>query len=671
MKNMYLEEINKVFSGYIDIIPYSLEVDHKYNMNMDIFKDVNILLITDPNLFPTMKHLVNEDCEIIHLEGAFLKNRIESLKNFPKNTKALVCFYFYNVSQQAVTTIYEMGITNLDITIYNPESPKIHNEEYDIAIVGESSAIVPDNIKTVVSLGRRKISVNTLMNLAIATNTLDGRLISRIHEYSKEIAIPGSAIDNIYVNSPYSNINLQDIMNSLEDSILILDDNFNILGYNRSLMQMFNIKEDMVHKKIDEIMNFKQIIKYISNKEEVRNLLIEINQNKKIMLTIKKIKNILRKYSYIVLIKDVTKVVQLGIALKHQLRNRGFTTKYDFSDIYGNSNEIKKCIKKAKTISKLDKNVLIIGESGTGKELFAQSIHRNSPRGIYPFVGINCAALPSTLLESELFGYEEGAFTGAKKGGKKGLFELANKGTLFLDEIGDMPLETQAKVLRAIEEKEIMKIGSGEVISVDVRIIAATNKDLRKLIQEGKFREDLYYRLNVFTLYIPPLRKRKGDIAYLIELFIKELTDYKITINPDVYKLLLNHTWKGNVRELKNCVEYMVSMSDGYITMEHLPEYILEEYDMQKNENTDDIFYMLNGYEREIVINMIRLIDCYNLGRRRLHSELKKQFPEISEYKIRNLINNVLIKNNIVELGSGRKGMKLTDKGQKILKEIL
>lgn len=669
IKNMYVEELNSVFSGYLDIIPYSLEIDHKYNKDDNILREAKVVLLTNPNLFITVKHLVNENSKILYLDSAFLKNKIESLKSFHKNTKALICFNFYSVSKQAATAIYEMGVTNLNLSLYNPDSPNL-DDNYDIAIVGESSAIVPDKIKTIVSLGRRKISFNTLMNLAIATNTLDDKLENRIHEYCEELAMPGNAIDNLFVNSSYPKIDLKNIIDNIEDSIVIFNNNFEILNYNKSLTEMFNIKESLMNKRIDKIPALKQINQYIANNIDAKNLLVEIEQNKRVMLTVKKIENILKNHSYIALIKDVTKIIQLENTLRNQLQKKGLTAKHDFSHIYGNSAEIKKCIEKAKIISKLDKTVLIIGESGTGKELFAQSMHNNSPRSNYPFVGINCAALPSSLLESELFGYVEGAFTGAKKGGKEGLFQYANNGTLFLDEIGDMPIETQAKILRVLEEREFMKLGSGEVVQVNVRIIAATNRNLKELIAEGKFRKDLYYRLNTFMLNIPPLRKRKGDILYLINLFAEELSNEQVSIDKNVLDFLRNYTWDGNARELKNCVEYMVSISNGHVKMEHIPEYMLEESDYEIDTVEDDVFYMLNGYEREIVTNMIKLIDCYSMGRRKLYSKLKNQFPDLSEYKVRSLINDVLVENNIVQLGSGRSGMKLTDKGQEIMQQF-
>lgn len=249
--------------------------------------------------------------------------------------------------------------------------------------------------------------------------------------------------------------------------------------------------------------------------------------------------------------------------------------KYTFSDIIGTSSVIQKVVDQAKRIAHTDLNVLITGESGTGKEIFAHGIHQKSDRKSQPFVPVNCAAIPSSLLESELFGYEEGAFTNSKQEGKIGLFELANKGTLFLDEIGDMPLDLQSKLLRVLEEGTFRKIGGLTEQQIDVRIIAATNKDLSKLVQKNLFREDLLYRINTVHLSIPPLRERKEDILEIINFIVNNHHYSNYEFDEEVKKTFLQYDWPGNVRELKNTIHYAINMSDQFIiTQDDLPESI-------------------------------------------------------------------------------------------------
>lgn len=271
--------------------------------------------------------------------------------------------------------------------------------------------------------------------------------------------------------------------------------------------------------------------------------------------------------------QEVTQILKAEHTIRQSLYGKGLVTKYTFHDILTVDPKMKKLIEVARDYSSTIATVLIQGESGTGKELFAQSIHSQSSRANGPFVAVNCAALPPQLLESELFGYVEGAFTGAKKGGKIGLFELAHNGTIFLDEVGDMERGLQARLLRVLEERRVMRIGSDSLIPVNVRVIAATNIDLRKQVAAGNFRNDLYYRLNVLNLPMIALRDRREDIPVLARHFFKRFTrehDKKIQeLPPEITLLLSEYSWPGNVRELKNIIERIVlSAANGHV---HLP----------------------------------------------------------------------------------------------------
>jgi PAS domain S-box-containing protein len=247
-----------------------------------------------------------------------------------------------------------------------------------------------------------------------------------------------------------------------------------------------------------------------------------------------------------------------------------------FTRVLFKSKEMYDLIMLAQRVAESDATVTIVGESGTGKDLFAQAIHSTGARKDRPFVVVDCSAIPASLIESELFGYEAGAFTGANKGGKAGKFEIANGGTIFLDEIGELPLEMQAKLLRVLENREFYRVGGLKPVRVDVRVIAATNRDFLTMLSQGKFRQDLYYRLNVLTLRIPPLRERVDDIPVLIDYYLKRysLVNNRIIdrIEPEVMTILRRYHWPGNVRELKNVMERLVILADGnVITAKHLP----------------------------------------------------------------------------------------------------
>jgi transcriptional regulator with PAS, ATPase and Fis domain len=287
-----------------------------------------------------------------------------------------------------------------------------------------------------------------------------------------------------------------------------------------------------------------------------------------------------------VIFRDTSEWMQMSSHVKNMMSkiqsyiqdiNTG--VKYNLNDIIGTSEGIKELKDKAQMIAPSDISILIRGESGTGKELFAHSIHQLSERSGQPFIKVNCAAIPEQLLESELFGYEEGAFTGAKKGGKKGKFQLAHKGTLFLDEIGDMPLNMQAKLLRVLQEGEVEAVGASRVHQVNVRIIAATNRPLEKMMEEKRFRSDLYYRINVVPFVIPPLRDRKDDIKMLADFFLaKSMKSSGKRIQgfqQEVLDIFTSYSWPGNLRELENVINASTYLSNEYqISLSSLPQYM-------------------------------------------------------------------------------------------------
>ncbi|MGB9826388.1 MAG: sigma-54 interaction domain-containing protein, partial [Desulfofundulus sp.] len=271
----------------------------------------------------------------------------------------------------------------------------------------------------------------------------------------------------------------------------------------------------------------------------------------------------------IVTFQAAEKIRRMEAKIRQELNNKGLVAKFRFSDIIGRSIMIQETIREARQYARSDAAVLITGESGTGKELFAQSMHNESNRREGPFVAVNCAALPENLLESELFGYDEGAFTGARKGGKQGLFTLAHGGTIFLDEIGELSLNLQAKLLRVLQEKVVMPVGGQKVMPVDVRVISATNQDLTAAINEGRFRADLYFRLNVLNLHVPPLRERLEDVPELFRYFLERLggpdSMKSFNINDDLLEALKNYMWPGNVRELEGFVERYVALGEENI----------------------------------------------------------------------------------------------------------
>jgi len=375
------------------------------------------------------------------------------------------------------------------------------------------------------------------------------------------------------------NKELDAIIESLDDGIVVADRNGFILKANHAYQQMTGITaEEFVGKHVRELVRQGYIGRSVTEMVVERNspvTIVDIRNNKELLLTGNPVYNDKGELVRVVTaIRDVTQLNSLKeqLAETEEIKNRYYLelehlrSQQPFKKIITNNPEMRQRLDLAFHVAHVDSTVLILGESGVGKELIAQLIHRASKRSKEPFIKINCGAIPTNLLESEFFGYEPGAFTGALREGKPGLFELAQGGTLFLDEIGEIPLDLQVKILRMLQDKVITRVGGKKDISLDVRIVAATNRDLKKMMQENTFREDLYYRLNVVPIVLPPLRDRKEDILPLINDFLAKFKiqyGYQKWIHPDVMERLLNYDWPGNIRELENTIERLVVTSRG------------------------------------------------------------------------------------------------------------
>ncbi len=665
---MYTAEFEKLFSEYANIITYSFENKSNETFNKARLENMDVVVITSNNVFSLIRNHIDEDTPIVYVHFTFMQEKIDLLKAYPRDTNAYIGFKSYSASFETVSLLYELGLNNLNLRVYDPIYTNIN--DIDVAIISENSNIFPEKVKNILSIGKRKISFMTIMDIATGLGIMDDNLENRIYSYCRGMAVHDNCLNYFYGKSSNIQIQLQTIIDCIDDAFIMVNHNYTVLNHNTQLLNMFKIDRSIYNANMAAIPEFSEIFDIIISPGELKNELITLPRlNKKVLLSRERIKDKDYKYEiFILIIKDMTKVLDLENTLRRQLAKKGHVAKYNFNNIKGESLAVKKAITKAKKIAAIDKPTLIIGESGTGKELFAQSIHNKSVRSKFPFVAVNCAALTSSLLESELFGYEEGSFTGAKKGGKTGFFEMAHKGTLFLDEICEMSLETQAKLLRVLEEKEIMKVGGNEIISIDVRIIAATNKNIQSAVEEGSFRLDLFFRLNTVMLNVPSLVERYEDIEILSQDFLKDLGFNNKKIHKDVMDFMLSYSWKGNVRELRNCIEYMASISEGMITMEHLPEYMLMELESEKSVNQYNNYDNGNtGYhENKAALKTLEALMKRNMGRRSLLDILRSQNIPISEYKLRSIMDG-LKRNGYINFEKGRSGAVITTLGKDAL----
>lgn len=359
---------------------------------------------------------------------------------------------------------------------------------------------------------------------------------------------------------------MKTVIDNSDTGIIVIDERKKITHFNTTSEKLLRVKrEEVIGLAIKDLPNVSYEIKdHIENNSAVPMQMVNIGGNKILANSIPLV-NEDKQFGVMLSLEGVNKIQSLEAKIRKELYARGLVSRYTFNDIVHRSPAMKRVIESARRFAKTKSTVLIYGESGTGKELIAHSIHDASPCSDGPFVAVNCAAIPENLLESELFGYSEGAFTGAKKGGKPGLFELAHGGTIFLDEISEMPLLLQARLLRVLQEKAVRRVGDDKIIPVDVRIIAVSNRDLSRQVADNLFRKDLYFRINVLSVSVPPLRERKEDIFVLLEAFITKLhpsANTSITLFEKTRKWLEEYSWPGNIRELENFVERFLILSE-------------------------------------------------------------------------------------------------------------
>ncbi|MBR6585754.1 MAG: sigma 54-interacting transcriptional regulator [Firmicutes bacterium] len=407
------------------------------------------------------------------------------------------------------------------------------------------------------------------------------------------------------------------LLDAMDNGIIITDADSIVLYVNPAFLKFAGLKEEqIVGKLLRSVRSHSQLHIAMENMEPIYNRRRVEDGDESFSSLIPIINNgqllgglcVVKEVGVLKALMDEMAEIRRKERYYGEAENSNFT-RYMFDQVVGKNGGLKELIQTARRISISEGSILITGESGVGKEVLAQSIHNRSNRNEGPFIAVNCSAIPESLWESEFFGYTAGAFTGAKKEGKMGLFELAQGGTLFLDEVGEIPLPLQSKLLRVLEEGRIRKVGSEKEVPIDVRIIAATNKNIRKRVEEGEFRLDLYYRIAVFPVEIPPLRERREDIPEFIYSTLEEYnrTNKKnIRISQAAVEVLQNYDWPGNVRELKNVMEFTCSFQDDdkLIMPEDLPNHIAASSYVIQTDNT--LKEMVKQYEKNIVESYIR-----------------------------------------------------------------
>ncbi len=616
--------------------------------------DADVLLISIYPIYLSIKNLVQQRTKIIVLGSTLSEAQFLKVREIPPGSSVLLVNYSPEMAIETLALFRQLGLTDYDFVTYYPGKDTMPNLE--IAVTPGEPDAGPRYIKRVMDIGHRTLDVRTIIDITLELgmeSLLDEpRFLRHFQSLKSASSSASSLLDRAHINED----RFLKLIDVIDEGIIVVTPEGMVLTMNEKAMNLLGIASSCIGKKITDIMplggfSLETAIEgkaLVLNGSDFSLKYFPVHSNGKII-------------SALILLNKFEEQERYQHELRSQIIGKGHKAKYFFKDIVAESGIMLKVIDLAKKMSRSDSSILITGESGTGKELFAQAIHNTSLRNSYQFVALNCAAIPETLFESELFGYEEGAFTGAKKGGKAGLFELSHNGTIFLDEIAEMPIQLQSRLLRVIQEKEVMRIGGDRVIPVNVRIIAATNQNLGDLIEKHTFRPDLYYRLNVLSLRLPPLRERKQDIPILIKT-VRNSIGARYELSDTVLSYFCNHAWNGNFRELRNIIEYLAYLEKDIIEMEDLPPHFTDK-------PTESIHSHSTNIEPFIFSCLIRAWNQNRgVGRRRLAEQAREEGFLITEGEIRRHLVR-LDQEGLVSSEPGRKGSFLTTKGHAYYQE--
>lgn len=664
-----------------------LESILKDNVNIDCYsihdiipsyEDCDLIVFSSEEVTNIVLKKININKKYVIVRRVIQHELIDKLLKLENNTDILLVNDTKKTCEIAIKQLIRHGVEHI---VYHPYYPGIDSyPNIEIAVTPGEEALVPKEVKKIINIGTREIDIVSLMEIIINLGDLEiyDDLLSSY--FFRKIVTQYKKYINVANKSSRLTSILTDILDNSIEGIIYTNTNDEVLVYNKVAKEMLGIDNSITGKNIYSLY------------PNIKNDLININDNE-IFISTKKIYSNEKLMGYMIILETSSVMEKLDEERRRKKKQNKNNAKYTFGHLIGNNEKMLKIINLSKKISKTNSTVLIQGESGTGKEILAQSIHNESKRNGHPFVAVNFSALSDSLLESELFGYEEGAFTGAKKGGKVGLFKKAHKGTIFLDEIGDAPYHFQTRLLRVLQEREITPVGSNEPIPIDVRIIAATNKDLVEEVRNKKFREDLFYRINVMPIYTISLRERKDDIEILIKHYLRKLnvyTNLEEFAEGNVISFFKSYNWPGNIRELINVVEYLVNIKENNIKIkiEDLPKYMISNFENEMyinenkekiNKNTSKIYIdkdeknsnKVKYIKRELNENDIWVLkQMYikeGIGRRGLCKLALDENLNLGEGKIRGILNKLRDK-GYIEINKGLKGTTILEKGIKIIK---
>ena len=672
----YTKEVRDLFGEYAEVVGYSVRDGSAAGVlpRADLFA-----ISTDAygSAEEEARH-VPIDSQIMSIEVTFYWETLKKLFEIPQGTKVLFVNVTSNMAREAITQLSSLGVNHLQFIPYYPGA--VLEEPVDIAVTPGESRFVPPSVKTVIDCDHRPCSYGMMVEIALRLGLEYLPETESFMNYAKVVASNHYSFDLMYAKSRRQESQMHILAESLDEGLIGVNETGDIFVCNKKACQIARISEELtMGKKGEEVFPYIPFYQVLREKKAVPEKIIRLFGTDISLAVVP----VVRKENCIgafAMLQKFNEQESRQNALRRRMMQKGHYARYTLDDVIGISTAITETKNILRKMAATDSPVLLMGETGTGKELMAHALHQASRRADGPFIAINVAAMPENLLESELFGYEEGAFTGAKKGGRPGLFEFAHQGTLFLDEVEGMSLSMQVKLLRVLQEGEIMRVGGGSIIRVDVRIVAATNESLEEKIQDGSFRKDLYYRLNALTVEIPPLRKRGDDIFLLLDYFMRKMGG-DFTLSEGVKAFLRRHPWPGNIRELQNAVEYFNYLAKPVIGLSDLPPTMTrfvddgsddgegEVNDNAADDKEADMAYQAAVDKKQFVLNQLALAwkEGKTAGREKILEAAKKDHISMTQKQVRVLLDE-LAKEGLIQVGRGRGGSKITEKGLNKLK---
>lgn len=671
----YARQVRSVFGERAVVRNYSMMDGTAANMEpCDLFMGSTDAFdaMGDPDRY------IPPEAQRMEIQVTYLKEAVRRLEEIPKGTKVLYVNITEVMAREAVTQLEQLGITHLKFILYAPGSKL--TEMAEIAVTPDEERYVPSGISTIINLGQRTCSSDTMIEAAFRLGFDDLLEEVEFKRYQESVCTNTYYFDEMFNRSRRLESQFDILMEVLDQGVIAVNEHGEIYAVNKNAADITRVPENLgISKAGEEVFPYIPFRRCLEEKKETSPQVVRVAGN----LVSLYVRPVLRRDACVgafAILQKFNEMERRQNELRVQLmkKGQGHRAKYCFDDVIGQSAPILKTKFILNKMAGTESPVLLIGETGTGKELFAHSVHNASKRRDQPFVAINCAAMPENLLESELFGYEEGAFTGAKKGGRPGLFEFAHQGTLFLDEVEGMSPALQVKLLRVLQEREIMRVGGNQIIHVDVRIVAATNEELEQKVAEGTFRQDLYYRLNALPVLIPPLREREEDVFLILDSFQKELGG-SFRLSDDIKELFREYEWPGNIRELRNVVDYLCFTGHTVITIDHLPPVFRirknrqevngikgEELNPQTSAKPPRYETILHTPTQQERVILEILYDAerrgQSIGREKILLEAQMREIKLTQPQVRKILGR-LEENGYVTVTKGRGGSNITKKG--------